>query len=173
MIIVAGLFSCNNNHSSCPVITADFTMDSFIDTDHCFETPALSKEYRASIIDLSQKCKPGFVYEAVMSCRLISDTTYLLGFIRNIESQMHCEIIDLHLLRRAVGGDLTVDTERMVECTESNGYFVIFPEGVGCSYPWAAYVSDSSNDAKKQTYDATFYINGIPIFCYDRSWHPV
>lgn len=42
MIVVAGLFSSNNNHSSCPVITAEITEDSFIDTDLSLETPALS-----------------------------------------------------------------------------------------------------------------------------------
>lgn len=170
MIIVAGLFSCNNNHSSCPVITDTFTIDSFIDTDQCLKTPVLSKEHRASIINLSKKCKPGFVYEAEMSCRLISDTTYLLGFIRNTESRMCCEITDLHQLERIDNGDLTGD---MGGCSESNGYFVLFPEGVGCSYPWAAYVSDSPGDAKKQTYNFALYKKGIPIFCYDRSWHSV
>lgn len=172
MIIVAGLFSCNNNHSSCPVITADFTVDSFIDTDLSLETPVLSKEFRTSVIDLSKKCKPGFVYEAEMSCRRISDTTYLLGFLRNIESRMCCKITDLHLLGRINDSDLVIDREKMNECAELNGYFVLFPEGVGCSYPWAAYVSDSPDDKKKQACDSTLYINGIPVFCYDGFWHP-
>lgn len=171
MIIVAGLFSCNNNHSSCPVVTVDVAMDSFIDTDHGLETPELSEKYRKSIIGLSKKCKPGFVYEAEMSCRLISDTTFLLGFIRNTESRMCCEITDLHQLERINNGDLTGETGDMGGCTESNGYFVLFPEGVGCSYPWAAYVSDCPGDAKKQTYNSILYKKGIPIFCYDRSWH--
>ena len=166
------LTACCSNDSSCPVITADFTVDSFIDTDLSLETPVLSKEFRTSVIDLSKKCKPGFVYEAEMSCRLISDTTYLLGFLRNIESRMCCKITDLHLLGRINDSDLVIDREKMSECAEHNGYFVLFPEGVGCSYPWAAYVSDSPDDEKKQACDSTLYINGIPVFCYDGFWHP-
>lgn len=172
MIIVAGLFSCNNNHSSCPVLTDTFTTDSFIDTDQCLKTPVLSKEHRASIINLSKNCKPGFVYEAEMSCHLIFDTTYLLGFIRNTESQMCCEITNLHLLGKIKNSNLAVCTKEFDGDKVSNGYYVLFPEGVGCSYPWAAYVSDSIDYAMKQAYDSTLYAKGIPIFCYDKSWHP-
>ena len=85
---------------------------------------------------------------------------------------MCCEITDLHQLERVNNGDLTVETGDLEGCSDSNGYFVLFSEGVGCSYPWAAYVSDSPSDAKEQTYNSTLYIKGIPIFFYDRSWQP-
>ena len=171
MIIVAGLFSCNNNHSSCPIITADFTTDSLIDTNLVLEAPVLPKEYRESIVGLSKKCRNGFVYEAELSCRLITDTTYFLGFIRNTESQMHCEITDIHLLRRINRSGIPIDTTGIDGRNEAYGYFVLFPEGVGCSYPWAAYVSDKTDSVKIQPYDSILHTTGIPIFCYDISWH--
>ncbi len=42
------LTACCSNDSSCPVTTADFTVDSFIDTDYSIETPVLSKEISSS-----------------------------------------------------------------------------------------------------------------------------
>ena len=90
MIIVAGLFSCNNNHSSCPIITADFTTDSLIDTNLVLEAPVLPKEYReyfvSEITNHSQnknirKKFLSYIFDAVLN---MNDKNYLNYFPKTL-----------------------------------------------------------------------------------------
>ena len=84
MVVVAGLASCNNNHSSCPVRMLDIDSAGMVLSS--MDEPQLTEEKKLKLRELSKNCTPNVVYEAVPSCHLESDTSYFLGITWKIET---------------------------------------------------------------------------------------
>lgn len=164
VVVVAGLASCNNNHSSCPVRMVD--IDSMGMVLSAIDEPQLTKEKKLKLRELSKDCAPNMVYEAVPSCHLESDTSYFLGIAWKIETWSRCDIERLQ-----VAPSLTGSTEMGSITDPSAGYFVVFPEGDAEFCSWVAYVADSVTSGAIEKCRALFGEHHPPVFLFDKAWN--
>lgn len=63
-----------------------------------------------------------------------------------------------------------MDVKGIGEFTESNGYFVLFPDGVGCSYPWAAYVADKADEHELDCFLSKYKAEEYHVFLFNSNW---
>lgn len=164
MVVVAGLASCNNNHSSCPVRMLDIDSAGMVLSS--MDEPQLTEEKKLKLRELSKNCTPNVVYEAVQSCHLESDTSYFLGIAWKIETWSRCDIEKLQVVPSPTG-----NTEPELITDPSVGYFVVFPEVDAEFCSWVAYVADSVASGAIEKCRALFGEQHPPIFLFDKVWN--